>query len=97
MKPHLAHIQNTLIKKQLVVEAGDRPTTYKRYWEMIKRAREAGTSDETIIAELEAESARILKDQRESDDPMFQQGVHNAKVACMSSIELIISELKGEN
>lgn len=96
MKPHLAHIQNTLIKKQLAVEAGDRPTTYRKYWDMIKKEREKGTPDVIIIAELEGERARILKDQREGNDPLFQQGVHNAKVACLSSIELIISELKGE-
>lgn len=96
MKPYLAHMQNTLIKKQLAIEAGDRPTTYKRYWNMIKAARRNGTSTEQIVEELLAEKERILKDQREGDDPLFQQGVHNAKVACLSSIELIIEELKGE-
>jgi len=97
LKPHLAHIQNTLVKKQLAEEAADRNTSYRRYMHMIEAARRNGYSEERIVAELEAEKERILKDQREGDDPLFQQGVHNAKVACLSSIELILSELKGDD
>lgn len=97
MKPHLAHIQNTIIKKQLSEDAKNTKTSYAKYRMRVEHAIRAGHPKEDIILELECEISRIMDDQRESNDPLFQQGVHNAKVACISSIRTIIAELKGEN
>lgn len=97
MKPHMAHIQNTLIKKKLAEDAKNTTTSYSRYRTKVDRALQAGYSKADIVTELESEINFIMTDTRDSNDPLFQQGVHNAKVACISSIRTIIAELKGED
>lgn len=96
MRPHLAYIQNTLIKKHLAEKAADQSTSYRKYMSNVEKARKLGFHDSEIIKELESEAERIRKDIR-AGDSLFLQGVANAQKACIDSIALIISELKGEN
>ena len=96
MKPHLAHINNTIIKKQLADDAKNTKTSYAKYRAKIDKALANGYPKQAIIDELEHEVQDIMLDERDGD-PIFKQGVHNAKVACISSIRTIIAELKGEN
>lgn len=95
MKPHMAHIAETMIRKELAVEAKNPKTSYTRYCQLVDRARAGGYSDADIIKELKEERKRISDDKREGD-PLFQEGVHNSKVSCLHAISLIISELEGE-
>lgn len=95
MRPHLAHMNNTLIRKQLANEAGNKQSAYSKYRKIVAEAREMGFDNEHIILELEAEKARIKQDIRVGDS-IHMQGVANAQNACMVSIALVISELKGE-
>lgn len=97
MKPHMAYINNTLIKKQLAKNAKDPKTAYVKYRAKADKALKAGFPLFSVIQELEREIETIMSDQRESNDPLFMEGVHNAKVSCISSIRTIIAELKGEN
>lgn len=97
MRPHMAHINNTLIKKQLAKAAANENTSYKNYMAMVQRAEKDGWKLPMIIAELQAEKRRIEEDPRNgSGDPILQQGYDNAKMACVNAIRVIISELKGE-
>lgn len=93
MRPHMAHIQNTMIKKKLAEKAKE--PSYDQYRRMVDAAFAAGWDKERILMELEAEKQRIQEDKREGD-PIFQQGLQNAKASCVASIEILISELKGE-
>ena len=95
MKPHLAYINNSIIKKQLAEKAKDQKTSYQKYRATVDMLLEKGIPIPEIITELEDEEARILAKEHEGD-PIFQQGVHNAKVACITSIRVIIAELKGD-
>lgn len=95
MRPHMAHLQNTLIRKQLMNEAGNKQSSYSRYRALVTRAREQGFTDEQIIHELLIEKERIKRDIRIGDS-IFQQGVANSQNACMVSITLVISEIKGD-
>jgi len=96
MKPHMRHIQETLAKKQAVEKAKDMAAQLAKYRAQVERAQRAGYSNDQIAAELENEVAAVMADDRTSDDPLYQQGVHNAKVACVTAIRVIIAELKGE-
>lgn len=96
MKPHMAHIQNTLIKKRLSEEAKDEKSTYAKYRELADKALANGYPKEAIIDELESEMAEIQLDVRNGDH-LFQVGVSNAKQACLNAIRTVISELKGES
>lgn len=95
MKPHLAHINNTLIKKQLAEKAKDTQSTYAQYRSKADQLMQV-MPIEDIVSELELEISRIMASNHEGDD-IFQQGVHNSKVSCISSIRTLIAELKGEN
>ncbi len=96
MKPHLAHINNTLIKKQLAAEAKNEKADYARYRKNVDGAIKNGYPIDAIVSELEHEILVIQAD-RQHGDAIFQQGVHNAKVSCITAIRTIIAELKGEN
>lgn len=96
MKPHLAHIQNTLIKKVLAEDAKKERTSYARYRGIADKALARGVPKAMVIAELESELDTIGRDVREGDDPFFQEGVRNAKVSCTNAIKVVIQELKGE-
>lgn len=95
MKPHLAYINNTLIKKQLAKEAKNEKTSYVKYRTKVDKALKAGYPAYAIISELENEIVSIMATQHQGD-AIFQEGVHNSKVACISAIRIIIAELKGE-
>lgn len=95
MKPHLAYINNTLIRKQLANEARNEQTSYRKYMGMVEQARQDGFNDDHIVSELEAEKWRIEHDLREGD-AIFQQGLANAKTSCTIAIARIISEIKGQ-
>lgn len=95
MRPHMAHIQNTLIKKQLSENAKNSVTSYHKYKKKATDLLNEGYSKESIIKELELEMDNIRNDRRNGDD-LFQEGMRNAKVACISAIRVVISELKGE-
>jgi hypothetical protein len=97
VKPHLAYINNMLIKKKLAEDAKDSSSAYDQYMKRVRELRRDGVSSEVIIDELGNEIARIEKDERENDDLFFQQGVKNAKAACISAIKRITEELKGDN
>lgn len=92
----MAHIQNTLAKKQLVQEALDIQAPLKKYRELVAGAKARGFDNEAIAAELEDERARITHDIR-CGDSLFLKGVENAQSACIVAIDKILSELKGEN
>lgn len=92
MRPHLAHINNMLIKKKLAEEAKESKTSYAKYSKLVEKARNEGHEDDEIIEELEREKERIINDYREGD-PIFQSGLINAKAACLNSLELVISEI----
>lgn len=94
-RPHMAHMRNTLVRKDLANKASDKTTSYDRYKRMVDASVAEGWSNQEIVHELESEIVRIEADEREGD-VLFQQGLHNAKVACISSIRVLISELKGE-
>jgi hypothetical protein len=96
VKPHLAHISNTLIKKQLACMAGNEQTAYAKYKNKVDFALAAKVKESEIIEELNREIETIEADKRDGD-PIFQEGIHNAKTACISAIRLLISELKGDN
>lgn len=95
MRPHMREIARTLVRKDLVEQAGNKRTSYQRYKLMVADAFDKGHSREHILEELEAEMNRIKNDKREGD-ALFQQGVHNSKISCLNALNLIISELKGE-
>lgn len=90
----MAHIAHTLARKKAAQEAGNTPTTYKKYRAIVDKAQAAGYSIDDIIYELEHEADSIRNDTREGD-PLYLQGVANSKTACLNAITLIISELKG--
>lgn len=96
MRPHMAHIQNTLIKKQLSEEAGNHKTSYRKYKRLVDSAISQGYDEGQIILELEVEKQRIKNDVKESDDPFFIQGVKAAQRSCEMAINLIINELKSK-
>jgi len=89
----MRYIARTLARKQLSKEASDYDEAYMKYEKMVQEAHKAGISDEQIRAELEFEKQRILTDSRDGDH-IFQEGLHNAKVSCISAITMIISRLK---
>ncbi len=95
MKPHMQHIAETIKRKTLAEMAKNPATSYQKYTLKVEKAREAGYTTPQIIAALECEIERIKKDHRPGD-PLFLQGIHNSKVACISSISVIIAELKGD-
>jgi len=95
MRPHMAHINNTLLKKKLAEDAADRATSYKRYMDKVKDAKALGFSVQAIIVGLEEEMEHIKQDERDGDG-IFQFGLKNAKESCLNAISNIIEELKGE-
>lgn len=95
MRPHMAHFQNTLIKKKLAEKAGERDEARTKYMASVEKARAAGYTNEAIAEELATERERIRKDIRIGDS-LFLKGVENAQRACIATIDEIISELKGE-
>ena len=95
MKPHMEHIAETLTRKKAVEEARDTETAYQRYAEKAKKALEIGFTVPQVIEALENEIVRIQSDHRPGD-PLFLHGVNNSKIACVSSISVLISELQGE-
>lgn len=92
MKPHMAHIANTVARQQAAEKALDSP--YARYWALVEKARASGYDDELIIEELEAEAERVRYDEREGDR-IFQKGLDNSKVSCLAALMSIIAEIKG--
>ncbi len=94
MKPHMAHINNTLVRKKLATDARNVEPSLETYRRLVRKARAAGYSASGIIAELEAEKHRVLMDIR-AGDAIFLEGVRNAQNACIVAIDTIISELKG--
>lgn len=95
-RPHMAHANNTLLRKELNVMARDEETAYKRYMRKVDAAKAEGWLETAIIHELEGELLRIQEDKRWGDE-LYQQGLENAKYACSAAIRRIISEIKGEN
>jgi len=89
MKPHMAYMNNTLIKKELAESAKNQKTSYRKYREQVDAVLAIGHTKDQVIEELEMEIERIMGDNRPSEDPIFQQGVHNAKVACISAIRMM--------
>lgn len=96
MRPHMAHIHNTMIKKRLADEAADTKSSIRKYRDLVEKARASGYDDDAIIIELESEKDRIRKD-IQCGDSLYLKGVENAQTACLASIDEIIKELKGEN
>ncbi len=96
MKPHMAHIHNTMIKKKLAKDAGDVSTTIAGYRAKIAKAQAFGFPAADIIEELRLERESISKDIR-AGEAIFLQGVVNAKRACIAAIDQLISELKGDD
>lgn len=94
MKPHMAYIHNTMIKKKLAENA--KASTYETYRQKVSGLLQEGYPKETLIDELGNEISRIEADERDGDN-IFQNGVHNAKVSCVSALRLIIKELKGDD
>lgn len=90
MKPHMAHINNTMIRKQLVEKAKESP--YDNYKKKVDEALSLGFPKDKIIIELENEIQRIKKDIR-AGDSLHMQGVLNAQNACMDAIYVLITEL----
>lgn len=95
MKPHMAHIAETIIRKRLAEDAKNPETSYEKYTKKVEAAKTAGYTTAEIIAALECEIERVRKDHRPGD-ALFLHGVNNSKLACISSISVIIAELKGE-
>lgn len=95
MKPHMRYIQDTIRRKKVAEKVGDKQTTYDKYKDAVAVARERGTSDGQIIMELEDEKTRIENDTRNGDS-IYNQGILNARIACIASIDLIIAEIRGE-
>ena len=95
MRPHLAHINNDLIKKQLAEEALNKEAAYDKYNKQVDLALEKGFTVKEIVKELEAEAERIRRDEKEGDH-LFLMGVRNVKTACLSAIEETILELEGK-
>lgn len=95
MKPHMQYIAQTLARKKAADDASDYMGSYQTYNKLACRAFEKGYSVSYIIQELEEEKERIEMDRREGDE-LFQQGLRNAKAACLKAIDLLISELKGD-
>lgn len=93
MRPHMAHLHNTFIKRRLAEDAAK--TSIDKYEALVEKARRGGFSDEEIIAELEAEKIRVQSDLR-MGDANFLQGVRNAQRSCLASIDFVISQLKGD-
>lgn len=93
MRPHMAHINNTLIKKKLAEDAKDQVSSYQRYRTIVKTAREAGYTDHEIMSALCAEKTRIQQDEREGDE-IFKEGVRNSKIACLNAISMVMSEIE---
>lgn len=95
MKPHMEHIAETLVRKEAADAARNTTTAYAKYREKAEKAMTAGYTVPEIVSALEAEIKRIEQDHRPGD-PLFLHGVNNAKFACISSISVLICELKGE-
>ncbi len=95
MKPHMAYINNMLIRKQLSNEARNEQTSYRKYKGLVERAMRLGHTNEEIIEELKMEAERVMADRRDGD-AIFTQGLANCKTSCVNAITLIISELKDE-
>lgn len=96
MKPHMAHIQETIERKRQIEKAGNIDATYEQYMNLVRKAYLADYSKERIIDELENEMKRIEADKRENGDAIFQSGVRVSKTTCLNVIGRIIRELKGE-
>lgn len=94
-RPHMDHLRETLERRQQAARAGDETAAYARYQRQVAVARAEGMDNAGILQELEFEAKRIENDTREGDH-LFQQGVKNAKKACLSAIQRIIREIKGE-
>lgn len=97
MKPHMMHIASTLARKELTREAINHESAYATYKRKVKEALERGFSLDRIIDELLAEKDRIWRDPMRDGDALFKQGVQNTKTSCMNAINLVISELRGDN
>jgi hypothetical protein len=93
----MAFLQNAVIKKQLAEKAKD--SSYEKYKKKVEAAIREDYSNVEIISELEFEMKRIeaATHENESNDPIFKQGVENAKASCLNAIQTIISELKEKN
>lgn len=96
MKPHMKHIQETLVKKQAAEEAKDIAVPMAKYRRKMEQALRAGYSPQDVSDELENEIRSIMESTVDTDDPLFKQGEHNAKVACITALRTLIAELKGE-
>ncbi len=95
MKPHMAHIAETIARKQLVEDAKKPETSYRQYKQIANEALGAGFTKEEIAESLEV-VIEMIKNHNSSGDALFLQGVHNWKVSCIASIKVIIAELKGQ-
>lgn len=91
----MKHIAETLVRQKLAEEAKDTKSSYEKYKEKVDEARKAGYSTKEIVDALELEIERIRLDHRPGD-ALFLHGVNNSKAACISSISVIIAELKGD-
>lgn len=92
-RPHMAHINNTLAKKQLIENAGDADGAYGRYRKLVVDFLGRGFTPKELIEELEYEITRIEEDEREGD-PLFLEGVQASKKSCIDAIRRLISELR---
>lgn len=96
MRPHMQHIANTLVKKDLLEKSKNQKTSYSKYRDMANKYIRQGYAKEYLIEELYGEIDRIMADERTSNDPILAQAYHNAKVSSVNAIRVVISELKGD-
>lgn len=95
MKPHLQHIKHTMERKQRANEAGNEQAAYVKYLKLVKYAHMEGFNNQQVIDALNLEKHRIVEDDRWGDS-IFQQGLTNAKSACLIALDRILLELRSE-
>lgn len=93
MRPHMAHIAETLERKAMAEDAKDIQSSYKKYRAIADRSLSEGYFPATVAAELAHEIVRIEEDVREGDQ-LYLNGVANAKTACIAAIRTVIAEIE---
>lgn len=96
MRPHMAHIHKTMVRKQLAERAKDAKGPMNQYRRKVEAALAQGYFESEIIHELEGELSRIETDEQEGDQ-LHQEGVKNVKSACKEAIETVIAELRSKD
>lgn len=89
----MRHILEHQSRRLAANEAANVHTSYRRYKDKVEYAKEHGYSNREIIDELFREQDVIRQAQHEGIDPIFKEGVKNAKESCIKAIDTIIEEL----